>query len=315
MWRRLADRVLITEAVHAPLDPLGRELSVDLRDGIWSDPASLQEAVARCSGLIVRNQTRVDRRLLGAAPGLRVVGRLGAGLDNLDLDALRERGVTVVHGGGLNARAVAEYVLGAALTLARGLASGDRDVRGGAWNRRTGFELGGKTLGLLGLGRTGAETGRLAGALGMRVVGHDPYAHGAVTGVEQVAPDELFHRAMVLSVHVPLTPQTRGIVGRAELARLPQGALVINAARGGVVDEDALYDALRGGRLGGAALDVRVVEPAPPDDRFKTLDNVLLTPHLAGLTEESQTAIAAHVLDEVRRVLSGSAPVGPATVA
>jgi phosphoglycerate dehydrogenase-like enzyme len=301
----LADRVLVTEAVHASLEPLGKKLDVDLRDGLWTDGNELRTGVAECAGLIVRNQTRVDRPLLGAAPHLRVVGRLGAGLDNLDLDALRERGIRVVHGGGLNARAVAEFVLGAALVLARGLASGDRGVRNGNWERRTGFELRGRTIGLIGLGSTGVATGRVARGLGMKVIGHDPYSSRQVAGVERVRPDTLFPLAAVLSVHVPLTPETRGMVGREELAALPERAMVVNAARGGVVDEDALYDALRSGRLGGAALDVRDAEPPEPGDRFNALENVLLTPHLAGLTEESQAAIAAHVLSGVRQVLGG----------
>lgn len=311
----MADLVLITEAVHAPLGALGRRIRVEVRDGLWSDRNALHEAVAECAGLVVRNQTRVDRSLLDAAPRLRVVGRLGAGLDNLDLDALREREIAVVHGGGLNARAVAEYVMGAVLSLARGLTASDREVRSGVWNRRTGFELRGRTLGLIGLGRTGAETGRLGRALGMRVIGRDPYSQRPVAGVEQVLPEELFRRATVLSVHVPLTPETRGLVGRDELSALPQGALVVNAARGGVVDEDALYDSLCSGHLGGAALDVRTAEPPKPGDRFTGLDNAVLTPHLAGLTQESQAAIAAHVLTGVRRVLTGLAPRAPAIVA
>jgi phosphoglycerate dehydrogenase-like enzyme len=311
----LVERVLITEAVHASLEPLGTRLEVDFRDGLWSESAALQAAVAECAGLVVRNQTRVDRSLLGAAPRLRVVGRLGAGLDNLDLDALHERGITVVHGGGLNARAVAEYVLGAVLDLARGLAAADRGVRVGGWTRRTGFELRGKTMAVLGLGKTGVETARVARGLGMRVVGHDPYTQRRVPGVEQLTLEEIFARAAVLSVHVPLTPQTRGMVGREELAALPAGAIVVNAARGGVVDEDALFAALQSGQLGGAALDVRTREPAEAGDRFSALDNVLLTPHLAGLTQESQSAIATHVLTGVRRALSGLAPRPPAIVA
>lgn len=310
----MADRVLITEAVHAPLDALGRRLRADVREGLWSDGGELRQAVAGCAGLVVRNQTRVDRALLAAAPHLRVVGRLGAGLDNLDLDALRERGIAVVHGGGLNARAVAEYVVGAVLDLARGLAAGDRAVRNGAWSRRTGVELRGRTLGVLGLGRTGAATGRLGMALGMRVIGHDPYSQHRVPGVEQVSREQLFARAWVLTVHVPLSAETRGIVGPRELAALPDGAILVNAARGGVVDEDALFEALRSGHLGGAALDVRTEEPPGPRDRFAAVDDVLLTPHLAGLTGESQAAIAAHVLSGVRRVLSGLAPRPPAIV-
>jgi phosphoglycerate dehydrogenase-like enzyme len=305
-------RVLITEAVHAGLEPLGRRLEVDLRPELWADRRALLSTVQDCAGLVVRNQTRVDRELLSRAPLLRVVGRLGAGLDNIDLPSLGERGVTVLHGGGLNARAVAEYVIGAALDLARGLSRCDREVRAGGWSRSVGFELSRQVLGLVGLGRTGTATAQLGRALGMRVLAHDPYAPRAPAGMHMVPLADLLRRSRIVSVHVPLTPETRGLIGERELACMPLGALLVNAARGGVVEEDALYRALAERRLGGAALDVRTIEPPAAKDRFAGLDNVLLTPHLAGLSAEAQVRIARSVLADVRRVVGGRPPRGPA---
>lgn len=297
------ERVLISEAVNADLDPLVG-LTVDEQDGIWRDRAALLEAVAGAAGLVVRNQTRVDAELIAAAPMLRVVGRLGAGLDNLDLLALRERGIGVVHGAGINARAVAEYVIGAALDLSRRLSQSDREVRDGKWFRHVGRELSGRTLGVIGLGATGAETARLGMALGMTVLGYDPVLEPPI-GVSPAGIEAIVARADVLTVHVPLLDVTRGLIGAAELRALPEGAIVVNASRGGVIDEDALLEALREGRLGGAALDVREVEPPPADDPFRDRDDVLLTAHVAGLTAESQVAIAEHVLAGVRSALLG----------
>lgn len=300
----MTGRVLITEAVNAPLTLLDG-LDVEERDGLWRDRAALVSAVGDCGGLIVRNQTAVDRELIAASPSLRVVGRLGAGLDNLDLEALRERSIEVVHGAGLNARAVAEYVIGAALVLARRLALSDREVRAGRWTRHVGFELRGQAMGVIGLGATGAETARLALGLGMSVWGSDPVLDGPA-GVLNVELDDLLRRSTIVTVHVPLSDATRGLVGARELALLPRGALVVSVARGGVVDESALLAALESGQVGGAALDVRDVEPPVRPDPFADRPDVLLTAHLAGLTRESQAAIAERVLTRVRQVLATS---------
>lgn len=300
-------RVVIAESLNASAAPLGDGVDVLEEADLWARREDLLRAIAGAAGLVVRNQTRVDRVLLAAAPLLRVVGRLGAGLDNIDVGGLRERGIDLVHGGGLNARAVAEYVLGAALVLARRLAESDREVRAGQWRRSVGLELRGQRLGVVGLGATGAELCRLAGAVGMEVVGHDPYL-APPDGVESASFDDLLRRSHVVSLHVPLVPATRNLVGSAELRLMPAGAILVNAARGGVVDETALAEALRSGALGGAALDVRAQEPPALDDPLSALDNVLLTPHLAGLTRQSQAAIAAHVLGGVRRALMADQP-------
>lgn len=294
-------RVLITESVNAPLTPL-EGLEVDERAGLWRDRDVLLEAVTGCAGLIVRNETAVDQALVDAATALRVVGRLGAGLDNLDLEALGRRSIAVVHGGGLNARAVAEYVLGACFVLARHMAFSDRQVRRGEWVRHVGVELRGQTLGVIGLGATGAETARLALNAGMTVAGYDPLL-SAPAGAEKVELADLLRRSRFVSVHVPLNDSTRGLLSAEELQLLPRGAFLVNAARGGVVDEDALLAALESGRLAGAALDVRPEEPPPAGDRLMQRDDVLFTAHLAGLTAESQSAIAEHVLSGVRDAL------------
>ena len=295
-------RVLITEELHASHAALGDDVEVFEEADLWSRPEDLRRQIASAEGLVVRNHTIVDRELLAAAPVLRVVGRMGAGLDNVDVEALRERGVNLVHGRGLNARAVAEYALGAAIVLVRRMTEADRQVRAGQWRRHVGLELRGQRLGVVGLGATGAELCRLGLALGMEVIGHDPFL--APPGLVAAASlEELLRRSLVVSLHVPLVPATRNLIGGAQLALMPPGAILVNAARGGVVDEVALADALRSGALGGAALDVRAKEPPPPDDPLRGLENVLLTPHLAGLTRQSQQAIAEHVLRTIRQVL------------
>ena len=297
-------KVVISEALNAAATPLAPGIEVIEDPTLWSRRDALCDQLADAAGLIVRNQTAVDTELLAHAPRLRAVGRLGAGLDNIDVAALRERSISLVHGGGLNARAVAEYVIGAALTLAHRLAQSDREVRAGHWRRHVGFELGGRTLGVVGLGATGAEVCRLGLALGMRVLGFDPQV-APPPDVEAVTLDQILRRSDVLSLHVPLNGATRDLLDAERLALLPPGAIVVNAARGGVVDEAALAAALRSGRLGGAALDVRPQEP-PRADLLRDLDQVLLTAHLAGLTRESQEAIAGHVLRGVREaVLAG----------
>lgn len=297
-------RVVISEALNSSAASLGADLEVVEEADLWSRPGDLRRAIEGAAGLIVRNQTRVDRGLLAAAPALRVVGRLGAGLDNIDIGALRERGIELVHGGGLNARAVAEYALGAALVLGRRLAEADRQVRAGRWQRHVGVELRGERLGVVGLGATGAELCKLGLAIGMEVVGHDLYL-GPPPGVASVSLEELLSTSLVVSLHVPLVSSTRNLIGPSRLALMRHDAILINAARGGVVDEVALAEALRAGALAGAALDVRDREPPPPGDLIRQLDNVLLTPHLAGLSRQAQDAIAAFVLSRVRRVLVG----------
>jgi len=290
-----AARVVATELLppeaRALLEAVG---PLHYRDDLHADAPALHAALAAAEALVVRNQTRVDAALLATAPRLRAVGRVGVGLDNLDLAALRERGVTVTWAPGTNAVSVAEYVLGALLALYRRFESVSAELHAGRWDRRaaTGVEAYGRVLGVVGLGDIGARVARRAVAFGMTVVATDPVRFGSSFAVQEYGVpllpfEELLARADAVSLHVPLTPDTRHLIGAPQLERMRAGAILINTARGGLVDEAALAAALRAGRLGGAALDVRAVEPPGADDPLRGLPNVLLTPHIAGVTEAS----------------------------
>ena len=295
-------RVVIAEALHASLEALGEGFEIVEVPDLWSRRDELLTCVSGAHALVVRNMTRVDRDLLAAASRLRVVGRLGSGLDNIDLEELRKRGIDLIHGGGLNSQAVAEYVLGAAVAVGRRLLESDRDVREGRWSSYSGKELAGETLGIVGGGETGAAVCRIALALGMTVLCSDPYRE-APAGAVQSSLDDLLGRSLVVSLHVPLTEKTRHLIGARELGLMRHDAILINVARGGVVDEEALAAVLGAGKLGGVAIDVRPQEP-PTNDPLIGLDRVLLTAHLAGHTERSQRAIADHVLGGVRKLLA-----------
>lgn len=297
--------------VGEELDPKGLELlgvsglPYLYEPSLWKEYEKLLQKVEGVTALIIRNRIRVDEDLLRRAPRLRVVGRLGSGLDNVDLKALRARGISLVHAPGANASGVAEYVLAALFHLARNL---PRAAQGGDRLALGGFELAGKTLGLLGLGEVGLRVAHKAKALGMRVVGYDPLrrpweAALEVAGVEFLPLEEVLAEAQFLSLHAPLTPETRGLIGREALARMRPGAYLINTARGELVDHHALCEALRSGLLAGAVLDVTDPEPLPPDHPLRELENCLLTPHIAGLTRESQARVGERVVRGVLEVL------------
>lgn len=297
--------------VAEELDPRGLELLEGggypfcYQPDLWRNPEGLRRALAGAAALIVRNRIRVDSALLEVAPRLRVVGRLGTGLDNVDQEALRARGVALVHAPGANAPGVAEYVLATLFHLARNL---PRAAQGGDRLALGGFELAGKTLGLLGLGEVGLRVAHRAKALGMRVVGYDPLrrpweAALEVAGVEFLPLEEVLAEAQFLSLHAPLTPETRGLIGWEALARMRPGAYLINTARGELVDHHALCEALQSGLLAGAVLDVTDPEPLPLDHPLRELENCLLTPHIAGLTRESQARVGERVVRGVLEVL------------
>lgn len=277
--------------------------------------ADRQDEIAGLLGearaLIVRNRTQVDEGLLGAGPGLLCVGRLGVGLDNIDTDACSKRGIDVYPATGANDASVAEYVITAALMLLRGAWLSSAEVAAGGWPRQAliGREAGGLVLGLLGYGGIARQTAARARALGMRVIGHDPFlvADDPAWGeTGAVSAERLCAEADVLSLHVPLTEATRRMVDAARLAAMKPGAVLINAARGGVVDEDALVAALGAGHLGGAALDVFETEPldAAAGEKFKGL-NVILTPHIAGVAEQSNERVSAVIAEKVTVRLGG----------
>ncbi|WP_267424851.1 hydroxyacid dehydrogenase [Methylobacterium sp. GC_Met_2] len=283
--------------------------------GLVDRPDALAAALAGADALIVRNRTQVRGALLEAARDLKVVGRLGVGLDNIDVAACRERGIAVYPATGANDGAVAEYVVATAMLLLRGAYGATARVAAGTWPRNAlmGREIAGRHLGLLGFGSIARETARRAAALGMKVAAHDPFVdpgdpawspdHGPVRNRDL---DALIAGSDVLSLHVPLTDETRGLIDAAALARMPKGAILINAARGGIVDEAAVADALRAGHLGGAALDVFDREPldAQAGAVFADVPNLILTPHIAGVTQESNVRVSSVTAQAVRRHLT-----------
>ena len=278
--------------------------------------AELLPLLAGASALIVRNRTQVDVALLEAAPGLRVIGRLGVGLDNIDVPACAARGITVIPATGANAGAVAEYVLGTAMALLRLAYTRSAETAAGEWPRAAlsnGREIAGKTLGLVGFGGIGQLTARLAQALGVHVIAHDPMIADTAPvwqrcGVKATGFAALLAQSDIVSLHVPLTTQTRHLIDRAALARMKPGALLINSARGGIVDEAALAEALRSGQLGGAAIDVYDEEPLVANTAFAGLANLILTPHIAGVTLESNVRVSALIAERVAAHLHAQSP-------
>ena len=290
---------------------LAAEFVVLYDPGLAHRPVDLAAALGDARALVVRNRTRVDRALLDAAPRLRVIGRLGVGLDNIDLEACRERGIAVRPATGANDLAVAEYVIGTALLLLRDLTAATTRMLAGEWPRPefVGRELAGRTMGLLGFGRIAREVARRAIAFEMRVIAHDPYlppADPAWHGVGRRSLEALLAEADLLSLHLPLTPETRGLLDAPRIARMKRGAVLVNAARGGILDEAALAAALREGRLAGAALDVFAEEPLSREAaaRFRGVPNLLLTPHIAGVTVESNRRVSEVTAENLRRLLT-----------
>ncbi len=275
------------------------------------DAARLQVHVASADAVVVRNRTQVRGDLLGAMAQCRVVGRLGVGLDNIDVAACAARGMKVIPATGANALSVAEYVVGTAMLLLRGGYQSSAAVAQGQWPRNAlsgGREAGGKTLGLIGFGSIGQLTARLARALGMNAVAHDPLmASGdpafAAGGVSSVSLDALLASADVVSLHVPLVDGTRGLFDAKRIAAMKPGAVLINTARGGIVDEVALAAALKAGHLGGAAIDVFGSEPLPASPHFQDCPNLVLTPHIAGVTAEANERVSFLIADKLLEAL------------
>ncbi|MFO1294462.1 MAG: NAD(P)-dependent oxidoreductase [Rubrivivax sp.] len=276
------------------------------------DGARLAAEAARCDALVVRNRTQVRGALLGAlAPRCTVLGRLGVGLDNIDLEGCRAQGVRVIPASGANALSVAEYVVTMALVLLRGVYASSAVLAGGGWPRAAlsnGREAAGKTLGLVGLGSIGRATAGLARALGMQAIAYDALLAVddpacAAAGVRRCGLDELLAEADVVSLHLPLLDSTRGLFDAARLARMKRGAVLVNTARGGIVDEHALAAALASGALGGAALDVFEHEPLPAAAHFDGCPNLILTPHVAGVTREANERVSFLIAERVLEVL------------
>ena len=294
------------------LDLLAGQHEVIYDPDLYADRKGLLATVAGARAILIRNRTVVDTELLGAASTLEVIGRLGVGLDNIDMDACAAAGVVVRPAVGANAISVAEYVMTAMLSLLRPVFGMTEAMVAGEWPRQGhafGSEASGKTLGLLGFGSIARQVARRAAAFDMVVIAHDPFVPAtdpAWENAESITFDDLLRRADVLSVHTPLTPETRHLIGAEALGLMKPTALLINTSRGGTVDEEALAGALRNGEIAGAAIDVFASEPLPPGpaSRFAGLSNVLLTPHLAGNTEESVNRVAAVTVATVLEFLT-----------
>jgi D-3-phosphoglycerate dehydrogenase len=300
-------RVLVADSIEseglAALRAGG--LEVDARKGL--DEPELCAALAEADALLVRSRTTVTAKALEAAPRLKLITRAGIGVDNVDLAAASRRGVIVSNVPDASTTTTAELAIALLMALARRIAQADRSVRAGKWERTKllGSELAGKTLGIVGFGRIGRVVADRALGLKMRVVAHDPFlpagagAPPGAVGVALVDLETLLRESDFLTVHTPLTEQTRGMIGAAQLARAKPGLRVVNAARGGIVDETALVTALASGAVGGAALDVFDEEPLPADSPLRSFENVILTPHLGASTEEAQRRVALEAAAQI----------------
>jgi len=305
-------RIVISEFIdEAAVTSLARDFDVRYDAALVERPAELSAELASADALIVRNRTQVDAALLAGAPRLKAVGRLGVGLDNIDLSACAARRIDVIPATGANARAVAEYVIAVALVLRRAAFGASTAVAAGEWPRAAlskGRELAGSTLGIIGFGNIGRLVAELAHRLGMQVLGFDrAIAPDSAAWAEQhTAPrplDDLLRESDVVSLHLPLTADTRRLLDARRLALMKRDAILINTSRGGIVDETALAESLRSGMLGGAALDVFEHEPLPAGGVLAACPHLLLTPHIAGVTRESNARVSALVAREVAAAL------------
>lgn len=309
--------IVITEFMdQAGVEILAREFDTLYDPTLVEKPDTLAAQLGGCRGLVVRNRTRVDSALLARAPKLAVIGRLGVGLDNFDLKACRARAIPVLPATGANEVSVAEFTMGAILVMLRGGAyHASAEVLAGKWprTRLVGREAQGLTLGLLGFGSIARQLARRANTFGMRVLAADPFVAPAdprwtSCGVERGEFPEFLSRLDILSIHTPLTPATRNAIDAAALARLPKGAYLVNTARGEIVVESALAGALRSGHLAGATIDVFAEEPFPAGSLYVGVPNLILSPHVSGVTTESNLRISTLVAENVRRALKGEKP-------
>lgn len=285
----------------------GGLLDVTVKTGLKEE--QLLEIIGEFSGLVVRSQTKANARVIEAAQNLKVIGRAGVGIDNVDVDAATKRGIIVMNTPGGNTISTAEHAFSLMVSIARNIPQADASVKAGKWDRKSfeGVELYGKTLGVLGMGRIGTEFARRAMAFGMRVLAYDPYLSPSrarslqVELVERL--DDVLPQADFVTLHMPLTPETTHMLNAERLARAKKGIRIVNCARGGLIDEAALYDALKTKQVAAAALDVFEQEPPPADYPLRSLPNIIFTPHLGASTAEAQESVGIEVAEQIRAAL------------
>lgn len=310
-------KIVVTELIWEEGLQVLREFGETIYDPqLFKKPDELKELLKDADGLVVRNQTKVTAELLAGAPKLKVVGRLGVGLDNIDVPACKEKGIAVTFGRNANAISVAEHVFAFMLVMAKNFYLGVTEhVKAGGADRKkyTGFELYGKTLGCIGIGDIAARVVKRAIPFGMKCIAYDPFVHEynfapSEFGVKLVDLETILKESDYITIHVPLLPSTKNMISKEQLAMMKRTAYIINTSRGGIIDELALADALKSGQIAGAMLDVMEKEPSPPDHPLFSCDNIFLTPHVAGLTEESQVRTSVMVAEDVVKVLKGQKP-------
>ncbi len=306
--------IVITEFMdEGPVEDLKALYDVHWDKTLCDKPDEIKQLIPDAVALIVRNRTKVNDDILSAGPELKVIGRLGVGLDNIDLEACERHGVKVCPATGSNNVSVAEYAVCAMMMLLRGSFYCKDEVLAGKWPRNdyVGKEARGRTLGLLGFGMIGRSVARMAQGLEMNVIAHDPFVPADAEGwkmAQSVSFDDLVARSDILSVHTPLLPETRDLIDAAAMARMNKGAFLISTARGGIINEDDLIAALKSGQVSGAALDVFVDEPLTAETaaKFLGVPNLIMTPHISGVTEESSMAISTITVANVLRELGGA---------
>ena len=268
-------------------------LTVDVRDDIT--PEELMTVLPAYEGMVVRSRTKVRQPLIDVCPNLKVIVRGGAGLDTIDHEYAKSKGITVMNTPHANSASVAELAIGYMFMLARSLYKATNTMKAEKWDKKSfeGVELGGKTLGLIGYGKIGHITATLALALGMKVLAYDPYVTSA-NGSKLVTLDELLAQSDYISLHTPKTKETTNMIGAEQFAKMKDGVRIINCARGGIIDENAFYEALTSGKVAGAAIDVFIEEP-PTDWKLVKLDNVIASPHIGAATKEAQARVGAEV--------------------
>src|SRR5437899_7327947 len=306
----MTPKVFIADSIsQRGIDDLTADGALEAKVQTGLSETQLAEAIPDFAALIIRSQTKVTAKILNAAKKLRVVGRAGVGVDNVDVETATRRGVVVLNAPGANTISTAEHTFSLLLSLARNIARADATLKGGTWDRKNleGVELYNKTLGIIGMGRIGSELSRRAIAFGMRVIAFDPYLSASrarslqVELVEEL--DELLAAADFISLHTPLTAETRHILNAARLAKTKRGVRIINCARGGLIDEAALASALQDGHIAAAALDVFEIEPLPEDSPLRAAPNLILTPHLGSSTAEAQESVGIEIAQSIRAAL------------